>query len=251
MAGHSKWHNIKHRKAGVDAKRGKIFTRHAKLVQIAASEGGGDPGMNPSLRAAIENARADNVPMDNIDRAIKKGTGESKDSAKIEEVFYEGFGPGGTALYIEALTDNRNRTIASLNTIMGKRGGKMGGAGSVGYLFLHRGLIEIPCNDKDTEEIELAAIDAGAEDVLIASEGALIEVYTAPQELMKVKDILEEHGLKTKSAKLTFIPQNEVAVNDQETAQQIMDLIDTLEEDEDISTVYTNADIPDDILEKL
>lgn len=252
MSGHSKWHNIKHRKAGVDAKRGKIFTRHAKLVQIAASEGGGDPGMNASLRAAIENARADNVPMDNIDRAIKKGTGESKDNAQIEEVFYEGFAPGGTVLYIEALTDNRNRTISSLNTIMGKKGGKLGSAGSVGYLFLRRGMIEVPFEGKDTDEIELAAIDAGAEDVVKSdSEEPIIEVYTDPQELMKVKTTLEEGGISVKSAKITFLPQNDVSVNDQETAQKIMDLIDALEDDEDISTVYTNADISDDVLEKL
>lgn len=249
MAGHSKWHNIKHRKAGVDAKRGKIFTRHAKLVQIAASEGGGDPTMNPALRAAIDNARADNVPMDNIERAIKKGTGESKDSAKIEEVVYEGFGPGGVALLIETLTDNRNRTISSLNTIMGKKGGKMGSAGSVAYLFERKGLIEIPFEGGDTEAIELAAIDAGAQDVQPSDD--IIEIYTEPTELMQVKEKLEAGNVKTKSAKLTYIPQSDVPVKDEDVAKQIVELIDTLEEDDDISTVYTNADIPDDVMEKL
>lgn len=249
MAGHSKWHNIKHRKAGVDAKRGKIFTRHAKLVQIAASEGGGDPTMNPALRSAIDNARADNVPMDNIERAIKKGTGESKDAAQIEEIFYEGFGPGGVALYIEVLTDNRNRTISSMNTIMNKKGGKMGSAGSVAYLFERKGLIEVPLEGQNSEELELAAIDAGAQDV--QQNDDVVEVYTEPTELMKVKDDLEAGGIKSKSAKLVFIPQNDVAINDEDTAQQIVELIDTLEDDEDISTVYTNADIPDEMLENL
>lgn len=240
MSGHSKWSTIKHKKAGADKKRGKIFTKHAKLIQVAASSGG-DPDMNPSLRAAIENAKADNVPLDNIARAIKKGTGESKDGARIEEVFYEGFGPGGTALYIETLTDNRNRTITNLNIIMGKKGGKMGAAGSVGYLFERKGLIQVPIeNGADTDELELAVIDAGAEDVL--KEQGFLEVHTDPQQLMQVKDRLERANVSTMSAKLAFIAPSDVSVEDEQTAQQILDLIDALEDDEDVSTVYTNAE---------
>lgn len=248
MSGHSKWHNIKHRKAGADAKRGKIFTRHAKLIQIAAASGGGDPEMNPALRAAIDSARADNVPMDNIERAIKKGTGESKDAAQFEEVFYEGFGPGGVALYIETLTDNRNRTVSNLNTIIGKRGGKMGAAGSVGYLFQRKGLLEIKTDGAPTEHLELSAIDAGAEDV--QKGDGMLEVYTSPQQLAQVRENLQKNGITPASAQLTFVPQNNIAINDERTARQLLELVEALEEDDDVNTVYTNADIPDEFLEK-
>lgn len=248
MAGHSKWHNIKHRKAGVDKKRGKIFTKHAKLIQVAAAQGGGDADMNPALRAAIDNARADNVPMDNIKRAIDKGTGEGKDAAQIEEVFFEGFGPGSTALYIQTLTDNRNRTIASLNSIMGKKGGKMGAAGSVGYLFERKGLIEVASEKKPSDEVQLQMIDAGAMDVKF--EDGVIEIYTDPQELMQVRDKLREAGITTQSANLVFIPQTTVAVENEDQAMQLLTLIDMLEDDEDIDTVFTNADISDEVMEK-
>jgi len=249
MAGHSKWHNIKHRKAGADKKRGKIFTKHAKLIQIAAATGGGDPDMNPSLRAAIDSAKMDNVPMDNIERSIKKGTGESKDSAQIEEVFYEGFGPGGVALYIEALTDNRNRTITNLKIIMGKKGGTMGAAGSTGYLFDRKGLIELESDGNDPDEMELAAIDAGADDV--KRDNSDMEIYTDAQSLMRVRADLDKSGYKAKSASIVFTPQSGIAVDDENSAKQLLELIDALEDDEDVSTVYTNADISDDLLEKI
>ncbi|HMR00772.1 MAG TPA: YebC/PmpR family DNA-binding transcriptional regulator [Candidatus Gracilibacteria bacterium] len=248
MAGHSKWHNIKHRKAGVDKKRGKIFTKHAKLIQVEASLGGGDPDMNPGLRAAIDNARSDNVPMDNIKRAIEKGTGEGKDAARIEEVLFEGFGPGNSALYIQTLTDNRNRTIASMNVIMGKKGGKLGAAGSVGYLFERKGLIEVESAEKPSDEVQLQMIDAGAMDVKF--EDGIIEIYTDPQELMQVRNKLKETGIETKSANLVYIPQTTVAVDDEAQALQLLNLIEALEEDDDIDTVYTNADIPDEVMEK-
>jgi len=260
MSGHSKWHSIKHKKAATDAKRGKIFTKHAKLVAVAARTGG-DPNMNPSLRAAIDNARAENMPMENIERAIKKGTGESKDSAKIEEVMYEGFGPGGTALFIESLTDNRNRTISSLKTIMGKKGGTIGEAGSVGYLFQRKGLIVIPVggegdaksgqvsNDMPADELELAAIDAGADDVVRFDDE--IHVFTHWQQLMKVRSSLEEAGVKSRSAELIYVPDAEIEVTDEKIAQQILNLIDALEEDDDVSTVFTNATINDEVMEKV
>jgi len=248
MSGHSKWNTIKHKKAATDKKRGKIFTKHAKLVAIAA-HGGGDPGMNPGLRAAIENARAENMPHDNIERAIKKGTGESKDSAQFEEVIYEGYGPGGVALYIETLTDNRNRTISNVKLIVSKKGGNMGAAGSVGYMFQKKGLISVPLEGKNKDEIELAAIDAGASD--IKEEGESLEIYTDPQSLMLVRAALEKAGIKTESAGLTYVPTTEVLISDPESAKKLLDLIEAVEEDEDVTTVYSNADIPKEILEKL
>ncbi len=228
-----------------DSKRGKIFTRHAKLIEVAARNGG-DPSMNPLLRAAIDNARADNTPMENIERAIKKGTGEAKLGIQIEEVVYEGFGPGGTALYMEALTDNRNRTISNLKTIMNKKGGTMGAAGSVGYMFSKKGLIVLPCEGPQSDEAELAAIDAGADDV---NEGdGCLEIYTAPQDLMKVKDALITSGFKTESARLVYVPVTEIAVNDAETASNLLELMDAIEDDDDILNVYTNADISDEVM---
>ena len=250
MSGHSKWNNIKHRKEGTDKKRGKIFTKHAKLIQIAAAASGGDPSMNPALRSAIEGAKADNVPVDNIDRAIKKGTGESKDSSIIEEVFYEGFGPGGSAFYIEALTDNRNRTITNLKIIMGRNGGIMGSAGSTGYLFERKGLMEVimPSNG-NSDEIELAAIDAGANDVVKEEDQILI--YTDPQGLMQVRSELENGGVKTESAAIVYEALSPVEINDEAIAKDLLYLMDALEDDEDVSTVYTNAEIDPDLIEKL
>jgi YebC/PmpR family DNA-binding regulatory protein len=238
MASHSKWHKIKRSKAVTDSKRGKIFTRHAKLIEVAA-RGGGDADMNPSLRAAIDNARADNMPVENIERAIKKGTGEAKAGMQIEEVIYEGFGPGGVAILIESLTDNRNRTITNLKIIMGRKGGTMGAAGSVGYLFEKKGMIIVPLvTDSSVEQIELAAIDAGADDV--SADEDFVEVYTKPTELMQVKAGLNSAGIKTQNANLTYIPLTEVAVNDESTMEQIETLIEALEEDDDVLTVHTN-----------
>jgi len=245
MSGHSKWHSIKHKKADTDKKRGKIFTKHAKLVAVAARKGG-DPGMNPTLRAAIDNARAENMPVDNIDRAIKKGTGEGKDAAQIDEVIYEGYGPGGVALYIETLTDNRNRTIANLKTIIGKKGGNMGAAGSVGYLFQKKGLVSVTAGQKSSDEIELAAIDAGAQDIKLSAEA--IVIFTEPQALMQVKAGLEKAGIKVDSARLTYLPQTEVPIRDLETAKKLIDLIEAIEEDEDVTEVYSNDEIDPEVL---
>lgn len=268
MSGHSKWHSIKHKKAAEDAKKGKIFTKHAKLIAIAA-RGGGDPANNPSLRMAIDNARAENMPMDNIERAIKKGTGEGKDAAIMEEVIYEGFGPGGVAIYIETLTDNRNRTFTNLKHSIGKHGGNLGAAGSVGYLFKKKGRILIPINPevvedkfkktapapkKSLEEIELAAIDAGAEDVRVIepdSQDGIVEVYTEPHDLMKVKSEIEKGGIKVNSAALTYMPQTSVVVTEAEIAKALLDLISAIEEDEDVNEVFSNADILEEILGKL
>jgi YebC/PmpR family DNA-binding regulatory protein len=248
MSGHSKWHSIKHKKAEVDKKRGKVFSKHAKLIAVAARKGG-DPNMNPTLRAAIDNARAENMPFDNIDRAIKKGSGESKDAAQFEEIMYEAYGPGGVALLVETLTDNRNRTIANIKTIISKKGGNMVAAGSVAYLFKKKGLVEIPAGQKSDEEIELAAIDAGAEDIKAGDE--IIEVYTDPQSLMQVKSAIEKAGIKTGSARLTYVAQTEAAVNDPDVAKKLFELMDAIEEDEDVITVYSNENVDPAVMEKI
>lgn len=246
MSGHSKWHSIKHKKAATDDKRGKIFGKHAKLVAVAARKGG-DPNMNPSLRAAIDNARAENMPFENIDRAIKKGSGEAKDAAQYEEIIYEAYGPGGVAVLVETLTDNRNRTISNLKTTISKKGGNMGASGSVSYLFKKKGLIEIPSGQKSNEEIEFAAIDAGAEDIKIGEAdddgNSLIEVYTDPQSLMQVRGEFVKNGIKTGSARLVYVPQTEAKIEDEDTAKKLFDLIDAIEEDEDVTCVYSNEKI--------
>lgn len=238
MARHSKWSKIKRQKAVTDAKRGNVFTKHAKLIEVAARNGG-DPDMNPILRAAIDKARNDNMPYDNIERAIKKGTGEAKEGLQIEEVMYEGFGPNGVALYIQALTDNKNRTITNLKIIMGKNGGTMGAAGSVGYLFQKKGLIVIDHADQKIEEIELAAIDAGAEDVQEDNES--LAIITAPHDVMKIKNELEQKGYKITNAELTYVPQVEVTLPDEASSDALAHLIEALEDDDDVINVYTNA----------
>lgn len=248
MSGHNKWSSIKHKKGAEDAKRGKIFTKHAKLIALAA-RGGSDPVMNPALRMAVENARAENLPRENIERAIKKGSGEDKNAAQIEEAIYEGFAPGGVAIYIETLTDNKNRTFSNLKLMVSKHGGTLGASGSVGYLFKKRGLITVPVEGHNAEEVELAAIDAGADDVQVNDE--VVEIYTEPSDLMKIKHALEGAKITTKSAILTFLPQTSVAVTDTETAKKILDLISIIEEDDDVNTVYSNFDMSDDLLEKL
>lgn len=257
MSGHSKWHSIKHKKAATDAKKGKIFTKHAKLVAIAARKGG-DPFTNPALRAAIDNAKAENMPVDNIERAIKKGTGEGKDAAQFSEVIYEARGPAGVALLIEALTDNKNRTVSDLKTLLTKQGAALGAAGAVAYLFQRKGLITAPLKavedpeskkappppqTKTPDEIELAAIDAGADDVrIIGSEESPdeIEIYTDPSVLMQVRSALNSAGVKTGKAVLTYIPTQEVEVADEETAQKVFDLIEAIEDNDDVNTVYHN-----------
>jgi YebC/PmpR family DNA-binding regulatory protein len=249
MSGHSKWHSIKHKKGAADAKRGKIFTMHAKLITIAAREGGGDPDMNPALRTAIDNAKADNVPNANIERAIKRGTGEDKEGADISEVMYEGYGPCGIALYIQAVTDNKNRTVASVKSILSKHGGNMGGAGSVAYLFHKKGLILIKAEPEKHEDIELTAIDSGAED--IKTEADSVEIYTDPKDLHNVKKKLEEAGFAIESAEITFIPENEVKIENENDARKVLKLMEALEEDDDVTNVYSNFDIPEELMEKI
>lgn len=249
MSGHSKWHSIKHKKGAADAKRGKIFTMHSKLITIAAREGGGDPEMNSSLRTAIDNAKAANVPNSNIDRAVKRGTGELKDQAEISEIMYEGYGPSGIAVYIQTVTDNKNRTVASVKSILSKNGGNMGTSGSVAYLFHKKGLLLIEAPKENHDEIELAAIDAGAED--IKKEGNSIEVYTDAKSLHEVKEALERNDIKVESAEITYIPENEVKITDENKAKKVLKFMEALEDDDDVTNVYSNFDIPEELMEKI
>lgn len=240
MAGHSKWSNIKRRKFAQDAKRGRIFMRHARNIYIAAKEKGGDPDMNPALRLAIEQARADNMPNDNIDRAIKKATG-TLEGAKFVEVTYEGYGPGGVAVIVQALTDNRNRTAAEVRHAFSKNDGNLGESGSVAYMFDRKGHIVIlnENNQIDEDEMTLAAIDAGADDIIV--EEGVFEILTAPTDFAKVRDALQE-SYTLEEAEITLIPHNfnQVPPDDE---KKMLQLIEMLEEDEDIQDVHHNMEI--------
>ncbi len=248
MSGHSKWHSIRHKKAATDAKRGKIFTRHANLITIAARSGG-DPEMNPTLRLALENARKANLPSSNIDRAIKRGTGELKDAAAIEEVTYEGYGPNGIAVIVEALTDNKNRSYTNIRTAFNKNGGSLGESGSVMYMFERKGVITINAEGQDTDEIELTAIDAGAEDIKV--DGDIVQIYTAPGSLNDVSEKLTAGGIEFENAESSMIPSNTVEISDEEAAKKVMAFIEAIEEDDDVSNVHSNFDIDDSILDQL
>ncbi len=245
MSGHSKWHSIRHKKGAADAARGKIFTRHAKLITIAARDGGGDPDVNPGLRLAIDNAKKENMPNANIDRAIKKGTGEDKDGAQYVESTYEGYAPGGVAVLVSTLTDNKNRTVSSIRSIFSKNGGNLGESGSVSFLFSKKGVIIV---SNPSEDLELAAIDAGADDV-IQEEGQL-EITTGATNLFAVKKALEDASAQIESAEITLVPDNTIEVTDEGVAQRIIRLIQLLEDDDDVSSVATNFNISADLLEK-
>jgi YebC/PmpR family DNA-binding regulatory protein len=250
MSGHSKWAGIKHKKAIVDAKKGKEWTKVARMITLAASQSGGDPKFNFSLRLAMDKGKAVNMPSANIERAIKKGTGELAGDA-VEDVLYEGYGPGGVAILVEAATDNKNRTVGEVRSNFSKYGGSMGGPGSVAYLFDLKGEISFntEVQTKTPEEIELSIIESGADD--FSQEGATMFVYTGPQDLFKVQGALEADEVKTESAELVYVPKNEVMVNDEAKAKSLLKLIDILESLDDVISVYSNSDIPAEILEKL
>lgn len=248
MSGHSKWHNIQARKSVTDAHKGKLYSKHAKLIEVSARSGG-DPGTNAILRSAIERAKLDGVPNANIDRAIKKGTGELKDGAEIVEVMYEGFGPGGTAMYIQVLTDNKNRSYQSVKNILSKHGGAIGEAGVVGWMFEKRGMIEVDPKGRPLDDLELTAIDAGASDV--QREDDTLIVYTEPSSLHEVKKKFESQGVTVKKSEITFVPKNLVAIGDVETAKKIFTLLEVFDEDDDVTQVFSNYDIADAITEAL
>jgi YebC/PmpR family DNA-binding regulatory protein len=242
MAGHSKWANIQHRKKAVDAKRGKIFTQINRLLTVAAREGGGDPDTNPALRLAMEKANAANMPKDNIERAIKKATGDL-DGVTYEELKYEGYAPGGVAVMVECLTDNRNRTVAEVRHAFSKYGGNLGTDGSVAYLFNKVGVLNFAPGTSE-EEVMLTAIEAGADDVVTADDGS-IEVLTTPEAYDDVKSALEEAGLVAENAEVTMRASVDVEL-DVESGEKVLKLLDALEDLDDTQDVYSNADIPDE-----
>ncbi|NLW44206.1 MAG: YebC/PmpR family DNA-binding transcriptional regulator [Syntrophomonadaceae bacterium] len=251
MAGHSKWANIKHKKARADEKRGKLFTKLGKEIIVAAREGGGDPDGNPRLKMLIQKAKAMNMPNENITRAIQRGTGEIEGEA-LEELNYEGYGPGGVALMLHITTDNRNRTAAEIRHLFSKHGGSLGEAGCVGWMFKRKGLLEVNKEDLqcDVEEVELVAIEAGAED--IRDNGNSLEIITAPDSFESVKSTLEaECGIKWAFADLTMIPDNTVEVQDLDTVRKLLKLVDVLEDHDDVQDVYANFSIPDEIMEQV
>ncbi len=246
MAGHSKWANIKHRKGAQDAKRGKIFTKIIKEITVAARLGGGDPDTNPRLRTALDKAKQANMPKDNIDRAIKKGTGDL-DGVNYEEGVFEGYGPGGVALIVEFLTDNRTRTVADVRHIFSKYGGNLGVSGSVSFLFERKGVISFR-TDNDFDQIFEAALEAGAEDV--KDEGDAYEVITDPADFIEVRDHLHEAGLEYETAEVAMIAATLTPLEDKQ-AETMLKLMDALEDNDDVQNVYANFDISDEELAKI
>ncbi len=246
MSGHSKWSSIKHKKAAADAKRGKIFTRLIKEIAVAAREGGGDPDANPRLRAAVTNAKAQNMPNDTIERGILRGTGQLP-GAEYEEIIYEGYGPKGVAIIVEVVTDNRNRSTADLRFILSKHGGNMGERGCVSWMFDKKGLIVVDKEKADEDELMMIALEAGAED--IKTEGDSFEVITAPGDFESVKNAIEEAEIETDLAEVSMIPQTTVKLDGKE-ALQLLKIMEGLEEHDDVQNVYSNFDIPDDIIEQ-
>jgi YebC/PmpR family DNA-binding regulatory protein len=247
MSGHSKWASIKHKKAVVDARRGQHFTKLARAITVAAKEGGGDPEGNAGLALAIQKARDASMPKDNIERAIQKGTGVGVDAETWETVMYEGYGPGGVAMLIEALTDNRNRTAADMRHIVGKYGGSLGEPGSVAYLFDKQGVIMVD-GERYGEDDLIVAIDAGAEDIVHDED--VYEVITAPAELSVVRDALTAAGIEIESADVTQRPKALVPVSEADAAK-LMKLIDALEESDDVGAVHANYDVPAEVLERI
>ena len=242
MSGHSKWATIKHAKGAADAKRGQLFTKFIKEISIAAKMGGGDPATNPRLRTAVLKARAANMPKDNIERAIKKGTGELG-AVNYEELLYEGYGPGGVAVLVEVLTDNKNRTAASVRNIFTKSGGNLGATGSVAYMFNRKGVIEYDAEKVSEEDIMEVALEAGAED--ISTEDGVITVTTDPNDFASVLEALQEKGFESVSAEVSMVPATYMSL-EAEMIRKVLKMVERLEEDDDVQNVYTNLDIPDD-----
>jgi YebC/PmpR family DNA-binding regulatory protein len=248
MSGHSKWSTIKRKKGAVDAKRGQLFGRLAKEITVSARLGGGDPGGNPRLRAAIVAARAENMPNDNITRAIKRGTGESG-GATLEELTLEGYGPAGVALMVESLTDNKNRTVSDVRHLITKYGGNLGEPGCVSWMFDKKGVIVFDREGLDEDHLLEAALDCGAED--LQSDETQFEVLTDPANFIEVKEALEGKGLKPLLAEVQLRPKTTVRIDEEKSAQQLLKLVEMLEEHDDVNDVFANFDIPDQLLEAL
>ncbi|UCE83026.1 MAG: YebC/PmpR family DNA-binding transcriptional regulator [Deltaproteobacteria bacterium] len=248
MSGHSKWHSIRHKKGATDAKRGKIFSKLIKELMVAARIGGGDPAANPRLRTAIAAAKAENMPKDNIERAIKRGTGELE-GVNYEEFIYEGYAPGGVAVLVEILTDNRNRAAADVRYIFSKRGGSLGEAGCVAWMFDKRGLIVFEQDQVSEDEILEVALEAGAEDVVTTEDQ--FEVHTDLAAFESVKQAFDDRNLNYTMAEITMVPQNTVKIDNESQASQVLNLMEAIEDSDDVQKVYANFDIPAEILERI
>jgi YebC/PmpR family DNA-binding regulatory protein len=247
LSGHSKWSSIKHKKGAADAKRGDLFSKLSKAIIVAAREGGPDPTGNLALQNAIEKARSYSMPKDNIERAIARGSGADADSSAFETVVYEGYGPSGIALIVEALTDNRNRTASEVRHVFSKHDGNLGGSGSVMWLFERRGLVLVAADSVDEDELLLAAAEGGADDV--ALDESTFQVTSAPEALRAVREAIEQAGFTVESAELTMVPKTTVEIADEAAARKILRLMDALEESDDVQDVFANFDIPESVLE--
>ena len=246
MSGHSKWSSIKHKKGAADAKRGQLFTKLTRALIVAAKEGGPDPAANLSLQNAIEKARAASMPKDTIERAIARGAGTGDDGAAYEHISYEGYGPGGVAVYVEVLTDNRNRTAGEVRHMFARADGNLAESGAVAWLFERKGVLQVD-GSADEDEVTLAAADGGAEDV--THDGSSYEVICAPEDLHTVREAIEAAGIEVGEVAATMLPKTSVSIEDEATARKILKLIDSLEELDDVQDVYANFDIPERVLE--
>jgi YebC/PmpR family DNA-binding regulatory protein len=247
MSGHSKWSSIKHKKGAADKKRGQLFSKLSRALIVAAREGGPDPAANLALQNAVEKAKSYSMPKDNIDRAIARGAGTDADAAAYETVIYEGYGAGGVAVLVEALTDNRNRTASDVRHVFSKFDGNLGASGGVAWQFERRGIVLVAADGVDEDELTLAAAEGGAEDVDL--DGSSFQITAAAEYLTTVREAIEAAGFTVENAELTMIPKTTVEVDDESTAKKILRLIDSLEENDDVQDVYSNFDIPERVLE--
>jgi YebC/PmpR family DNA-binding regulatory protein len=247
VSGHSKWSSIKHKKGAADAKRGKLFSKLSRAIIVAAKEGGADPAGNLALQNAIEKARSYSMPKDNIERAIARGSGADSDAAAFETVIYEGYGPNGVAVIVEALTDNRNRTASDVRHVFSKNDGNLGGSGAVAWLFERRGIVLVAADGVDEDDLTLAAAEGGADDISL--DGSTYQVVSSPESLTSVREALERAGFTVESAEVSMVPKTTIEVADESSAKKVLRLIDQLEENDDIQDVYSNFDIPEQVLE--
>lgn len=248
MSGHSKWASIKHKKSLADAKRGKLFSKLIREITVAAKHGGGNPDTNPRLRVVISAAKESNMPKENIEMAIKRGTGELPGVA-YEEITYEGYGPGGVAIMVDALSDNKNRTSAEIRNIFAKKGGNLSGAGSVAWQFQRKGFITVDKGAVEEDKIFSIAIESGAEDFKVESDS--YEITTSPENFETVKEAIMKNNIKINFAEITSLPTNTIKITDEETARKILELVEMLEEHDDVQHVYSNFDIPDEIIQSV
>ncbi|MEZ5126718.1 MAG: YebC/PmpR family DNA-binding transcriptional regulator [Thermoleophilia bacterium] len=247
MSGHSKWATIKHKKGALDAKRGKLFSKLSRAITVAAREGGGDPNMNMALANAIDKAKSYSVPKDNIERAIQRGTGGG-DGANFESIVYEGYGPAGVAIIVEVLTDNKNRSAAEVRNIFSKHGGQLAQPGAVAWVFERRGSIVVDASKHEEDDVMVAAIEAGADDVV--NDGGQFEILTQPADFAAVRDAIVAAGIEVEQADLTMVPKNTVKLEEND-ARKTMKIVDALEDSDDVQEVYANFDISEDVLESL